>query len=784
MTQNSNSIFIKDGMPQTADADGCADHTAIAAARAGKDALTYIGQPTPMEDAVRKVTGQTIYCDDMAFPGMLHGKILYSPYAHARIVSLDTSAAQALPGVRGVITYKNTPDTLYNRIVRHLHDPLPATERVFDNILRNVGDEVAAVAADTEEIARQALQLIEVDYEELPAVLDAERALEEDAPKLYPEGNLLKHQLVQCGDVDGALTQAEYVFENRVETRAVHHGAIEPHVYIARWDRQNDVELWGPQQGVHRAQVMIAGILGLPFSKVQYHCTVMGGSFGGKDGVLGDIYAALLSRECGGKPVKIRFTRKECMIATYTRHAMRMYTRMGVSGDGKITALAFRGYMNAGPYCSGSINVLSAMCGKLFKVYQIPNMRFDGKAVYTNALLGGAMRGFGSPKVFTAVEVLMDKAAKGLNMDPVELRMKNSMRPFDTDPATGDSLYNGRMYDCLKKGRELFGWDAKRSAARTQSSSRYAYGVGVASAMHGNGVAAFAPDITVASVYIQEDGSVMVRTGVTDHGAGTYTLMKMIAAETLELPIDEIVLVHSDTLAGEYDNGSGASRNTWTGGEAVARACAKMRDTLMRMAAELMDVSPSQVELRGGEYWSKDGRAHKSRREIAWYAQDKKRVKLAETVSHQAPHNAGSYGAHFTRVRVDKETGEVKVLEYTAVCDVGTALNPLLLQGQIEGAILMGLGMALFEEMTLDSAGRVTNANLRKYRLPKASDMPEISVHFVEEYEDGGPYGGKSIGEASIVPVAPAIINAVNDALGTELADLPLAPQKILQAIR
>ncbi len=746
--------------------------------------MKYIGQPTPTEDAVLKVTGQAIYGDDMSFPGMLYGKILYSPHAHARIVSIDVSAARALPGVRAVITHENTPDTLYNRIKRNLNDTLPATERVFDTIVRNVGDEVAAVAADTEEIAQQALQLIKVEYELLPVVLDAERALDEDAPKLYPEGNLLKHQFVECGDTDAALAQAEFVFENVLETKPIHHGAIEPHVYIARWNRQNEVEIWGPQQGVHRTQIMIAEILRLPLSKLHYHSTVIGGAFGGKDGVLGDVYAALLSRESGGRYVKIRFTRKEAMIATYTRHAMRMFTKIGVNSEGVISALSFSGYMNAGPYCSGSINVLSAMCGKMFKVYRIPNMRFDGKAVYTNALLGGAMRGFGSPKVFTAIEVLMDKVAKGIGMDPVELRMRNSMRPYDTDPATGDSLFNGRMYDCLKRGRELFNWDEKRRAAHSESDERYAYGVGSASAMHGNGVAPFAPDITVASVHIHEDGTAIVRTGVADHGAGTYTLMKMIAAETLDMPMDEIFLVHSDTMAGEYDTGAGASRNTWTGGEAVARATAQMRETLRRYAAEMMDVTPTQVELKDGEYWRKDGRAHKSRREIAWFAMDKKRTKLVEVVSHQAPHNAGSYGAHFTRVRVDKQTGEVKVMEYTAVCDVGTALNPLLLQGQIEGAVLLGLGMALFEELTLDDMGRPTNANFRKYRLPKASDMPEISVQFVEEYEDGGPYGGKSMGEASIVPVAPAIINAVNDALGAELTDLPLTPEKIRLAIQ
>lgn len=746
--------------------------------------MKYIGQRVPIEDALLKVTGQAAYVDDLSFTGMLAGKILYSPHAHARILSIDTSEAEALPGVRAVITHKNVPPNVYNRILRNLNDPLPATERIFDTIVRNVGDEVAAVAADTEEIAAKALRLVRVEYEPLPVVLDPVAALKEDSVKLYSEGNLLKHQFVQCGDPDGALASAEYVFENVVNTQMVHHGAMEPHAYIAQWKRNDEVDFFGPQQGVYRTQIMIAKLLELPLSKVQYHSTVIGGAFGGKDGVLGEVYAALLSKRSGGRPVKIRYTRPESMLCTYTRHAMHMHTKIGVDGDGTLRALAFDGEMNAGPYCGGSINVLGAMCGKMFKVYRIPNMRFDGKAVYTNALLGGAMRGFGSPKVFTAVEILMDKVAKGIGMDPVDLRLKNLVRPYDRDPATNHSLFNARIYDCVQKGRELFKYDEKRAQISSLNDERYAYGIGLASAMHGNGVAPFAPDITVAVVHIHEDGTAVVRTAVADHGAGTYTLMKLIAAQTLDMPIDDVLLVHSDTYAGEYDTAAGASRNTWSGGEAVAKACAQMRETLRALAAEMMEVTPPQVELRDGEFWRIDGRAHRSRREIAWYAMDVKRIKLIEALSHNAPHNAGSYGAHFTRVRVDKKTGEVKVLDYTAVCDVGTALNPLLLEGQVEGAVLMGLGMALFEELTLDESGRATNANFRKYRMPKASDMPKIQVHFIEEYEDGGPFGGKSIGEASIVPVAPAIVNAVNDALGTELTDLPLTPDKVLAALR
>ena len=744
--------------------------------------MKYIGVPTPIDDALMKVTGHALYGDDLAFPDALVGRILFSPYAHANILSIDTSAAEALPGVHAVVSYKDSPQTLYNRIHRNLHDTPPAKERVFDTRLRCISDAVAAVAADNEVIANRAISLIRVEYEELPFVLDPELALGENAPKLYPEGNLLEPLLTQCGDVDTAIKSADVVYTQRMETKMIHHAPIEPHVCVAYWAPDDNLTVWGPQQGVHRTQIILSRIFGLPISKVHYHSPLVGGAFGGKDGLTAEHIAALLSKK-SGRHVKIRFNRKEDILCTTTRHATKMTATIAALRDGTITAIDYRQFMNVGAYCGGSVNVLHAMCGKMFKVYAVPNMRFNGKAVYTNTPVGGAMRGFGSPKVFTAIEVAVNQLAKRLDIDPVELRIKNLMVPFAPDPVNGSSLANGRVRDCLRQGAELFEWDKKKQECKAQSGERYAYGVGLAAAMHGNGVAPFAPDISVASIAMNEDGTCLLRTGNCDHGAGTYTLYKMIVAEQLDMPLGDINLIHSDTDAGTYDTGAGASRNTWTGGETIVLVARKMRERLFSLAAEVFGVQAEEITLEDGVFVTKGGKSI-NKTELVWYAMDKRREKLIETLSYNSYYNAGSYGVHFAQVCIDKATGTVRVLDYVAACDVGTALNPLLLEGQVEGAIAMGIGMALFEEIELDEKGRGKSTSFRRYRIAHAADMPKIRIHFVEAYEEHGPYGGKSIGEASIVPVAPAIINAVNDALGTELSDLPLLPEKILAALQ
>lgn len=739
--------------------------------------MKYVGVPVPVCDAVAKVTGEAAYTDDLVFPNLLWGMILGSPYAHARIVSIDTSQAEALPGVHAVVTYRDAPPTVYCRNMRRIHDDGPATERVFNQTVRYVGDKVAAVAAESEEIARKALRLIQVEYEPLPAVFDAEEALSEDAPKLYPEGNLVRRMEKSCGDVEEALRQSDHVIDSDTQTAMIHHAAIEPHVCVAYWSRENELSVWEPQRAPFRMQIMLGKIFQIPYSKIHVHGQIIGGTFGSKEGVMLEPVALMLSRK-SGRYVKIRYSRKECITSTFTRHAMKMHTRIGVNKDGTITAIDVKAYMQVGPYCGDSLTVLIGMQGKFFKLYGVPNMRFVGLPAYTNTPLGGAMRGYGSPNIFLAIETAIDEAARRLKLDPVEFRMKNLMHPYDVDPTNGQTLGNGRVLDCLERGVKLFDYYARRARCAEMEDERYLYGCGFATTLHGNGVSPGATDITVVSIELHEDGTVLLRTGVTDHGAGTYTLYHQLVAEVLDMPMDHVELVWSDTHQGHYDKGAGSSRNTWVGGKAVVLVAEELRREMVEVAALMLETDRTCVTLEDGRFCGPSGRSV-SKIDVAEYACEKQRRKLIKVLSYHSPRNAGSYGAHFAQVRVDKHTGEVRVTDYLAVCDVGHALNPMLLEGQVEGAIMMGIGAALYEEIKLDEKGAVVNGSFKKYRIAKLSDLPNIQVEFVEKGEPGGPFGAKSIGEASLVPVAPAVINALSDALGAKVTNMPATPEKV-----
>lgn len=745
--------------------------------------MKYIGQRIPTSDSLLKVTGEAIFTDDLVFPNLLHGKILTSPYAHAHIRNIDTSKAEALPGVYAVVTFKDSPETFYCRNMRTIHDGNPATERIFDDTVRYVGDKVAAVAAETEEIASKALRLINVQYDQLPAVFDPEDALKKDAFPIYPGGNLVKDCMKSCGDVDQALKESEIVVEHITDTSMIHHGAIEPHICVAYWSRDDELSVWEPQRAVHRAQIMLGKIFNVPYSKVQVHGQLIGGSFGSKEGMIIQPVALLLSKK-SGHYVKIRYSRQECITSTYTRHSVRCYSRLGMTKEGRINALDLTTHIRVGPYCGDSLTVFFASASKFFKLYSIDNMRIHGLPTYTNTPLGGAMRGYGDPNLFTAIELLIDKAAVIIGMDPSEFRLLNLVNPNDIDPFDGQNLGNARVKDCLNKGKALFNWNEERRNCETLEEDRFSYGVGMATSLHGNGVAPHFPDITVASIELHEDGSVLLRTGVSDHGAGTNTLYKQIVAEILDMPMDHIELVLPDTHMGLYDRGAGSSRNTWVGGSAVMKVAEELLKDMKLIAADMMDISPEEVQLKDERFSSMETGHSVSKIDVAEFAYYRQRRKLIKVITHNSAINAGSYGAHFAKVRIDKFSGEVKILSYLAVCDVGRALNPLLLEGQIEGSIAMGIGMALFEAIELDEEGRVKNGNFKKYKIPHIKDIPQLRIELIEKGEDGGPFGAKSIGEAAVVPVAVTIVNAVNHALRSELSSLPLTPIKILEAVK
>ncbi|MGI9861690.1 molybdopterin cofactor-binding domain-containing protein [Moorella naiadis] len=745
--------------------------------------LRQVGRPTPVIDAVAKATGRLVYVGDMELPHMLHGKILFSPVPHARIKSIDTGAAEALPGVRAVVTYKNSPRVPYNSALRYAGHNIPRNEYIFDAKVRFVGDRVAAVAADDEETAARALKLIKVEYEELPAVFDPEAALQPGAPEIHAGGNLAATVKAEAGDVDGAMAAADLVFTDRITTPRVSHAAIEPHTSLADYNN-GKLTVWTSNQNIFATRLILSEVLGLPLNKVRVIKPPVGGAFGGKlEAVLEPVVALLALKT--GRPVRMELSRREVMISTRTRYAAVFYLKTGLKKDGTMVAQEIKAVMDKGAYATSVLNVPSAMNDKAFKLYRVPNLRITSLPVYTNNPIGGAMRGYGSPQLMAAREIHLDHIARALGRDPVDFRRQNLVRPGDINPRFNKTLGNCRPLDCLEEGAARFGWEEKRRRPKDYA-ARYRLGIGVASGIHGTGVYGVHVDMTTVALKMNEDGSCTLLTGNQDLGQGSSTVLSMIAAEVLGLELDQIEVVEADTELTSWDVGTYASRVTWVGGNAAKKAAEKVKEQLLEEGARLLEEPAGGLDIGGGYVYVKDNPAKRvSLGEIVIAAQqgpNQREIKAYE--SYHSVFGPGSYTADFAEVEVDTETGKVRVLKFVAAHDVGRAINPLLVEGQIEGGIQMGLGYGLSEELVVDPAtGRVVNPSLKKYRLFKAADMPPIEVILVEKGEEYGPFGAKSIGEAATVAVAPAVVNAVADALGLEFNDLPVTPEKILAAL-
>ncbi|HHY38500.1 MAG TPA: molybdopterin-dependent oxidoreductase [Clostridia bacterium] len=746
----------------------------------------HIGRRIPIRDARAKVTGRATYVGDMELPGMLHGKILFSPVAHAKIKEIDTSEAESLPGVRAVLTYKNSPRVPYNSAMRYKGHNAPKTEYVFDDTVRYVGDRVAAVAADDPDTAERALKLIKVEYEELPAVFDPEEALSPEAFPIHPGGNLVGEMLAECGDVDRAMAEADLVVEDRIKTPRVHHGALEPHVCLADYGPDGKLTVFAASQTIFSVRLILSEILGLPLNKIRVIKPTLGGGFGGKIELVLEPVTALLSLRTG-RPVRIELSRKEVMVSTRTRYSSVFYIKTGVMRDGTLVAQDIKAVWDCGAYATSAFNVPGAMMEKAFKQYRIKHMRVKSLPVYTNTPIAGAMRGYGSPQLVAAREIHMDHIASVLGMDPVKLREKNLIRPGDPHPRFGYSLGNARPLDCLKKAAEAFGYEERKERlSATAQKGRFRRGIGVSSGLHGNGVYGVHVDMTSAAIKMNEDGTAVLYTGNQDLGQGSTTILAMIVAEVLGIDVDDVEVVEADTERTPWDLGTYASRIVWVGGNAAKKAAENIKGQLLEEASRMLGVPKEKLELKGGFALVKgDPEKRVTLGEIVISAQqgiDQREIKAYETFHSIAP--AGSYAAHFAEVEVDTETGSVRVIDYVAAHDVGKAINPLLVEGQIEGGIQMGLGYALTEELVLDPAtGRVTNAHLKRYKMFRAEEMPDTKVILVEEGEHPGPFGAKSVGEIATVPVAPAVINAVSNALGIRFNEFPLTPERIKAAI-
>jgi len=752
--------------------------------------LDFVGKNVPRVDAEVKVTGDAIFSADVTFPNMLLGRLVRSPLPHAKILNIDTSRAERLTGVKAVITGEETPFVFG---VSHMDQTPLQTEKV-----RYVGDPVAAVAAVDPDALLEAMELIKMDYEPLPAVFDPEEAMKAGAPIIHEgiERNIAANPRYNLGDVDKAFKEADHVFEDRLETQRVAHVCPEPHNCVAVWDHDGKLTFYYCSQMPSVTRVQLAKALGMPESKVRVITNHVGGGFGSRatSKFPMDFAAIVLARKAG-RPVKIEYARDEEFIFSTFRHKFIMTVKTGIKNDGTITGRHITNICDNGAYCDyGPVvtNVGGAMQGTL---YRFMNYRYDGYTVYTNLPYGGAMRGIGNPQVHYAGETQLNMIAERLGMDPLEIRIKNAVRTGD-ETATGAILKSCGLVECLEEVAKEIGWKEKRAHPVPNR------GLGIACGVHFTGVRlspGIDADFAGATLTINDDGSVNLATSCVDIGSGSSTALTQIAAEVLGIEMEKINTIFGDTETCPMGWGSRASRNTAVGGMAIQKAAEDARKQILEAAGEKLEVHPDDLDIRNSTVfvkaapskclsvsdvvrlnrYRKDGQAIMAKSH--WDAPSQ----LADPVTGRGNFSmAFSYGAKAIEVEVDPGTGQIQILKVAASQDLGKAINPLGAMGQIEGGVHMGLGFGMSEDMVLDDEGRMKNNYLLDYRMLTSLDMPPVSIILVETNDPVGPFGAKGVGEMATIGTADAFVSAVQKATGLFLTDLPVTPEKVLLALK
>ncbi|MFQ5611256.1 MAG: molybdopterin-dependent oxidoreductase [Anaerolineae bacterium] len=736
-----------------------------------KPALQAIGRPLPRPDAVDKVTGRGIYADDLYVEGMLHARALRSRYPHARLGRIDASRARALPGVVAVLTAEDIPGRK-NCGVHELDWPVLCYDKV-----RYVGDAVALVAAETEEIAAQALELIEVDYEPLPVVPGPREAADDDAPAIHPDGNLLEYFHLEQGDVEAGFAQADVVVEREYTTQTVEHGFIEPEAGLAVPEASGRITVYCGGQIPFNDRRQIAATLAVPEEQVRVINCLIGGAFGGKEDVSVQIHIALLA-QVTKRPVKMVFSRKESLLVHPKRHATLIKLKTGAKKDGTLLAQRAEIYGDAGAYASLSGHVMLRATTHAAGPYEVPHVRVDTYAMYTNNVPAGAFRGFGVTQSTFAMECQMDILAETLGISPLEIRRRNILAP-------GKKTIAGQVLteSCgLPQALEAVAAEMeKHDFVAVEGDKRRAWGLGCAYKNVGYGSGAY--DAAGAEVEVFADGRATVRAGAAEIGQGLVGVLAQVVSEELGVPYPQVDILVSDTDLTPDGDATTASRQTYVSGNAARQASREVRALLSQTAAELLDAPPESLVFAGGQVRGSNGSLPLS--QVVQAARREGRIpkisyQYLAPPTEQYQHFAFGFGAQAALVEVDVKTGQVKVLKVIAANDVGRAINPLALQGQIEGSISMGLGMALQENFMMQD-GRVLTDSLYKCRLPTIDQTPEVISFFIEEETRDGPYGAKGVGELPSIPTTPAIINAIYHATGLRCYNLP-AEKKWLKA--
>ena len=773
-------------------------------------ATQVVGTSVHKVDALKLVKGNPAFVDDIELRGLLYAKILRSPHAHARIVAIDDSEARALPGVHAVLHTFNTTRVKYASGGQSWPNPRPWDQVSFDDKVRHVGDRVAAVAAESVAIAEEACRRITVTYDVLPAVFDEVEAISPGAPVIHDETDTegildasrnipreVNGQTVPDEEVEAAFAAAPHVFEQTFHVQQQQQTPIEPHITIGWLDADERLVLRSSTQVPFHTRRMVAPLLGLPVKQIRVIKPRLGGGFGGKqEMLLEDVVGHLVLAT--RRPVRLELTREEEFVSSRIRHAQTITFRSAVDADGRLLALDHHVVGNTGPYATHGFTVQSVSGQRGLSQYNCPAKRYHADVAYTNRPVAGAFRGYGAPQALFALESHMDDIALSLGMDPIELRRRNWVRegdPLDILPGLGErgaAEIAGEMPrvtscatdECVAQARRAIGWERRNDPAWKRPADRpnIRRGIGFALCMQATAIPNL--DMGGASIKMNDDGSFNLLFGATDLGTGADTVLAQIAAEVLGVEPDDVIVYAADTDLTPFDVGAYADSTTYISGMAVKKASEAVRERIVLRAARLLGLDdPGQIELRNKQAWAPDGRSV-TLQDVALHAlhlEDQEQIMA--TASHVSGESPPPFAAQTAEIEVDVDTGQVTVTKLAMAVDAGVVINPTTASGQVEGAMVQALGYALTEDLVLDELGRAVNARFGPYWIFRPDDTPPMEVFLVQTMEPSGPFGAKSIGEIAIDGVAPAVRNAILDATGVTVNELPLTPERVWRAL-
>lgn len=754
-----------------------------------------VGKSVRKLNSVERAAGVAVYTTDLEVPGMLVGKLIRSPHAHANIISINSEKAEAIGAT--VLTWKDIPRVHFSTagypkhtIVGMLPAPMEGyieDKYVLDNKARYYGEPVAAVAAKDEDTVLKAMELIEVEYEVLPAVFDVDEARKPEAPDVHL--GVYKNcsdKIITKGDVNKGFAEADLIFEDNYEVGPQQHCCMETSASLAQVEPSGRVTLWSTTQVPFHIRRVINEVLSIPMNKIRVIKPALGGGFGERQMPQNELIAVCLAMKAG-KPVKIVTTREENTAYTTMRHPAKIRIKTGITKDGHISAMEVEVKANAGAYTGHTPYVAGAMFSKI--PYRCENIYFNAHVIYTNLPDIGAYRGYGNPQISFARESHFDRIIRELGEDPIQFRLKNYVRVGEKNPLSHSTdwiLEACGIEECFTKGAEAIGFYQPKAELKEKHKVR---GKGLAVAMHVSGTSAEA-DFSAAQIKMNEDGSVILLIGSPDLGQGSDTSSAQIAAEIIGVRMEDVSVISSDTDTTSFDMGSYASRQSYVALNAVKKAAEKVKAHVLKYAFEMnLKIHKDNLDTRDGWVVRRENGAKVIKiSEVAFYALYKSPdpMNINEAASYSAQNCPPAMAAHFAEVEVDKETGEIKILKYAGAHDVGRAINPAIVEGQIEGATAQGIGYTLSEYMKFDEKGNLINNNFRDYKVPRAMDIPDLENFvsiIVESYEPSGPFGAKSVAEMGVAPVPAAIANAVYDAIGIRFNSLPITKEAVIAAL-